>query len=141
MHNRCTNVCVILKTFDFLDRTRIVRGPSDLSVNEGTRVDLRCEAVADSSLELHYTWKRDDATIEYNLRVHWLKDQNVLTIANLTVEDAGIYTCVAYTPQPKYSEAKASAIVNISGRVKLKLGNKASFYMVKHLMFGRRFLG
>lgn len=118
MHNRCTNVCVILKTFDFLDRTRIVRGPSDLSVNEGTRVDLRCEAVADSSLELHYTWKRDDATIEYNRRVQWLKDQNVLTIADLTVEDAGIYTCVAYTPQPKYSEAKASAIVNIAGRVK-----------------------
>ncbi|XP_015778144.1 PREDICTED: fibronectin type III domain-containing protein-like isoform X2 [Acropora digitifera] len=97
-----------------LNRTRIVRGPSDLSVNEGTRVDLRCEAVADSSLELHYTWKRDDATIEYNRRVQWLKDQNVLTIADLTVEDAGIYTCVAYTPQPKYSEAKASAIVNIA---------------------------
>lgn len=97
------------------DRTRIVRGPSDLSVNEGTRVDLRCEAVADSSLELHYTWKRDDATIEYNRRVQWLKDQNVLTIADLTVEDAGIYTCVAYTPQPKYSEAKASATVNIAG--------------------------
>ena len=103
-----------MKTFDFLDRTRIVRGPSDLSVNEGTRLELRCEVEADSSLELHYTWKRGGATIEYNRRVQWLKDQNVLTIANLTVEDAGIYTCVAYT-QPKYSEAKASAIVNIAG--------------------------
>ena len=102
----------------FLERTRIIRGPRDLSVNQDTRIDLYCEAEVDSRLELHYTWKRDDATIQYNQRVKWLKDQNVLTIADLTVEDAGIYTCVAYTPEPKYSEAKASATVNIAGRIK-----------------------
>ena len=109
-------MCVILKTFDVLERTRITRGPRDLSVNEGTRVDLRCEAKADTSLELHYTWKRDDALIEYNQRVRWFRDQNALMVSDVTVEDAGIYTCVAYTPQPKYSEDKASATVYIAGR-------------------------
>ena len=75
-----------------------MRGPRDLKINEDTRVDLYCKAEVDSRLELNYTWKRDDVTIEYNQRVQWLKDQNVLTIADLTVEDAGIYTCVACTP-------------------------------------------
>ena len=43
--------------------------PEDKKVDEGTRVDLRCEAKADSSLELGYKWKRDDANITYNNKI------------------------------------------------------------------------
>ena len=78
-------------------------------------MDLRCEAQGDDQLELHYLWKRDDAIIEYNQTVTW--DRNVLTIADLTVEDTGIYTCLAYTPHPKNSEDSASATIDIAGKI------------------------
>ena len=81
-------------------------------------MDLRCEAQVDDRLELHYLWKRDDPIIEYNQRVTW--ERNVLTIADLTVEDAGIYTCLAYTPDPKRSEDSASATIDIAGKIFLK---------------------
>ena len=79
-------------------------------------MDLRCVAEADPDLELHYLWKRDNAEIKYNRKFQWLENQNVLTIADITVADAGIYTCVAYTPEPKNSEDSAFATVDISGK-------------------------
>ena len=88
-----------------------------MTVLEGARVDLICEAEADPTLELSYLWKRDNAEIEYSTKIQWLEDQNVLTIADITVDDAGLYTCVAYTPKPNNSEDSASATVDISGNV------------------------
>ena len=82
---------------------------------EGVNVDLPCRAVADDSLELRYYWIKDNAVIEYNRQIEWLEGENVLKISNIKVDDAGIYTCIAYTPEPKRSEDKASAIVNIKG--------------------------
>ena len=88
--------------------------PTNKQVDEGTRVDLRCEATADPSLELRYYWKRDNAVITYNNKIEWLEGPNVLTIASITVDDAGNYTCVAYTPDPK-SEDQASAVIIVTG--------------------------
>ena len=82
---------------------------------EGTRIDLRCEATADPTLELGYYWKRDNAVIRYNSKFQWLASQNVLTIIDITVDDAGVYTCVAHTPEPKKSEDTASATIDIAG--------------------------
>ena len=84
-------------------------------VNEGTRIDLRCEAEADPSLELRYVWKRNNADVIYNENIEWQESLNVLTIADMTVEDSGIYTCVAYTPEPQKSEDKASARIDVTG--------------------------
>ncbi|XP_068713298.1 fibronectin type III domain-containing protein-like [Montipora foliosa] len=95
------------------EKTRIILAPKDRNVTEGSRVDLRCQAQVDDRLELYYLWKRDDAFIEYNQRVTW--ERNALTIADLTVEDAGIYTCLAYTPAPRRSEDSASATIDIAG--------------------------
>lgn len=39
----------------------------------------------------------------------------MLRISNITVDEAGVYTCVAYTPEPKRSEDSVSAIVSIRG--------------------------
>ena len=91
--------------------------PEDKKVDEGTRVDLRCEAKADSSLdhELRYKWKRDDAVVTYNKKIQWFEGAKVLTIASITVDEAGNYTCVAHTPDPKRSEDQASATIDIKG--------------------------
>ena len=110
--------------FGFSDRTIITVRPEDKKVDEGTRVDLRCEAKADSSLdhELRYKWKRDDAVVTYNKKIQWFEGAKVLTIASITVYEAGNYTCVAYTPDPKRSEDQASATIDIKGTNTVFLG-------------------
>ena len=101
--------------FAFSERTIITVRPEDKIVDEGSRVDLRCEAKADPSLELRYKWKRDDANITYNNKIQLLEGAKVLRIASITVDEAGNYTCVAYTPDPKRSEDQASATIDIKG--------------------------
>ena len=108
--------------FGFSDRTIITVRPQDKKVDEGTRVDLRCEAKADSSLEMRYKWKRDDAVVTYNNKIQWFEGAKVLTIASITVYEAGNYTCVAYTPDPKRSEDQASATIDIKGTNTVFLG-------------------
>ncbi|KAL9959377.1 hypothetical protein ACROYT_G032696 [Oculina patagonica] len=98
-----------------LQKTTIVVPPKDRTVKEGNNVDLTCRATYDPTLEIGYFWKRDDATIVYNSKIKWDQWKNVLTISDIRVEDAGVYTCVAYTPDPKRSEDTASAIINIQG--------------------------
>ena len=101
--------------FFLSERTIITVRPTNKQVDEGTRVDLRCEATADPSLELRYYWKRDNAVITYNNKIRWLEGAKVLTITSITVDDAGNYNCVAYTPYPKRSEDQASATIDVSG--------------------------
>ena len=101
--------------FAFSERTIITVRPEDKIVDERSRVDLRCEAKADPSLELRYKWKRDEAIVTYSNKIQWFEGAKVLTIASITVYEAGNYTCVAYTPDPKRSEDQASATINIGG--------------------------
>ena len=80
-------------------------------------MDLRCEATADAMLELRYVWKKDGVDITYGSRTQWMEREHVLKLSNITFDEAGHYTCVAYTPEPKGSEDSAFAIVSITGRV------------------------
>ena len=100
----------------YIERTRITEKPTSVDVKEGDNVDLKCAAVFDDQLEIRYFWKRDDARIDYIQNViEWDLSRNVLRIYNIKVEDAGVYTCIAYTPEPRRSEDSASAIINIQG--------------------------
>lgn len=99
------------------EKTRITVPPKSRKVNTGSRIDLRCEARADPELQLRYSWKKDDADLVYDEKIEWRPSQNVLTISDMTAYDAAIYTCVAYTPEPKRSEDQASATVAIKGIV------------------------
>lgn len=78
---------------------------------------LQCRATADPSLELRYIWRKDGADITYESKVQLLEEDRVITIANITADEAGVYTCIAFTPDPKGSEDSASAIVSIQGSV------------------------
>ena len=90
--------------------------PENRLVKEGDAVDLMCRAEYDKELEIRYFWKRDEAIIDYIQNVvEWDVSKNVLTITNIKVEDAGVYTCIAYTPEAKRSEDSASAIIIVQG--------------------------
>ena len=100
------------------ERTQIAVKPQNRTVVKGTNLDLHCMATGDPSLELSYIWKRDgvditDITDDSNIQ--WLEGQKVLQLSDVSFEDAGVYTCIAFTPQPRESEDRASAIVSIEG--------------------------
>lgn len=88
-----------------------------MTVTEGSSVDLRCKATADPLLELTYIWKRDGADITDESNIQWQEGGNVLKLSDISFEEAGVYTCVAYTPQPRGSEDNATAVVSIIGTV------------------------
>jgi len=80
-------------------------------------VTLECSATADPSLELRYIWRKDGADIAYDSKVQLLEEDKVITIPDITADETGVYTCIAFTPDPKGSEDTASAIVSIQGTV------------------------
>ena len=76
---------------------------------------LKCRANADPTLELRYIWRKDGADIIYDSKIQLMEGDRVLNIPSITADEAGIYTCIVYTPEPKGSEDSASAIVSIQG--------------------------
>ena len=78
---------------------------------------LTCRATADPSLELRYIWKKDGADITFDPKVQLLEEDRVVIIPDITADEAGVYTCIVFTPDPKGSEDTASAIVSIRGNV------------------------
>ena len=78
---------------------------------------LTCRATADPSLELRYIWKKDGADITFDPKVQLLEEDRVVIIPDITADEAGVYTCIVFTPDPKGSEDTASAIVSIQGNV------------------------
>ena len=67
-----------------------------------------------------YFWLKDGSRLtsiqDSSRRVYWDESKNVLRVKTAIIDDAGEYTCVAFTPGPAESEASASAVVNIKGR-------------------------
>ena len=66
---------------------------------------MKCEVVADLSLEMDVTWKKDNLDFEENDRIQQ-NDDHSLTIQNLTFDDSGwnvslfdpISLCFVHTP-------------------------------------------
>ncbi|XP_068757833.1 contactin-2-like [Montipora capricornis] len=98
-----------------LERTKLVRKPRNRTVAEGSSLKLRCMASKDPTLELRYIWKKDGAVIMDVSNSEWQEIGFVLTLSNIGYQDAGVYTCVAHTQEPRVSEDMASAVVSIEG--------------------------
>ncbi|XP_068714967.1 neuroglian-like isoform X2 [Montipora foliosa] len=98
-----------------LERTKLVRKPQNGTVAEGSSLKLPCMASKDPNLELRYIWKKDGAVIMDASNSEWQEKGFVLTLSNIGFQDAGVYTCVAHTPEPRVSEDMASAVVSIEG--------------------------
>lgn len=79
---------------------------------------LSCRATADPSLELRYLWKKDGADITpESAKVQLLEEGSVIIVPDITADEAGVYTCIVFTPDPRGSEDTSSAIVSIQGSV------------------------
>ena len=103
------------------ERTEIKVKPENVFITEGKPFDLRCEATKDDSLELNYRWLKDNAPLQYSSRVVWKEGVNTLTVSSARTEDTGVYTCVAYTPHPRMSEDRQSALVSIKGKLEIRI--------------------
>ena len=81
-------------------KTTIIDGPVDRTETLDETIVMRCEVVADLSLDLDVTWKKDNLDFgqpgfEKNERIHQDGDHS-LTIKNLTFEDSGMLECFLY---------------------------------------------
>lgn len=76
---------------------------------------LPCRASSDPSLELRYNWKKDGAAIADVSNMQWNERGYMLELSNFTYQDAGVYTCIAYTPEPRSSEDSVTVIVSVEG--------------------------
>lgn len=95
----------------FLERTVIKDGPEDYEVAAGQTATFRCNAVADSSLNLTIDWLHVDQLIDFEQEPRFVQSQDQsLTITKTTELDTGDYTCRARTILDS-AEAKATLIV------------------------------
>lgn len=97
--------------FLFLERTVIRDGPEDYEVAAGQTATFRCNAVADSSLNLTIEWLHADQLIDFEQEPRFVQSQDSsLTITKTTELDTGDYTCRAKTILD-LAEDKATLIV------------------------------
>ncbi|XP_031628790.1 neuroglian-like isoform X2 [Contarinia nasturtii] len=89
------------------EHTKITDEPQDYEVTAGNPATFRCNAVADSSLDLNIKWLSDDEEIDFENEPRFVRtNDNSLTISKTSELDSGQYTCVASTD---LDEARASA--------------------------------
>lgn len=89
------------------EHTRITDEPIDYEVAAGNPATFRCNAVADSALDLQIKWLNDGEEIDFENEPRFLRtNDNSLTISKTAELDSGVYICVASTD---LDEARAQA--------------------------------
>lgn len=80
------------------EHTKIVHEPEDYEVAAGTTATFRCNAVADTSLELSISWLANGQPLDFEAEPRFVRaSDSSLTITKTTELDSGVYTCVAQT--------------------------------------------
>lgn len=80
------------------EHTRITDEPQDYEVAAGNPATFRCNAVADSSLELTIKWLNNDEEIDFENEPRFVRTNDYsLTISKTTELDSGRYICLAST--------------------------------------------
>ncbi|XP_031786698.1 neuroglian isoform X2 [Nasonia vitripennis] len=89
------------------EHTRITDVPEDYEVAAGATATFRCNAVTDSTLELHIDWLSKGEPIDFEAEPRFIRSTDYsLMITKTTELDSGTYTCVARTD---LDEARAQA--------------------------------
>ncbi|XP_064632157.1 contactin-like isoform X2 [Lineus longissimus] len=110
-----------------LSKSVITVKPLSQIVRQNESVQLTCEAYVDPSLDFTYVWELNGFPIDLDFNEDWRLKQyrnldrykrgtgaawGDLFIHNITYKEAGIYKCIALTPQ---DEATAEANVTVIG--------------------------
>uniref|UniRef100_A0A4W3JFN3 Neural cell adhesion molecule L1 n=1 Tax=Callorhinchus milii TaxID=7868 RepID=A0A4W3JFN3_CALMI len=77
------------------DHTRILKAPESIVVKKSRTARFDCRIRHDPTLKLTVTWLKDDKVLSLPWRMK--KDEDSLTIVNVSDRDQGTYTCVAST--------------------------------------------
>ena len=92
-------------------RTRLTEVPQDYEVPAGQTATFKCNAVADSDLELSIGWLTDGKKIDFVQEPRFVQQSDYsLSITKTTELDSGKYTCVASTSLDS-AEAVATLLV------------------------------
>jgi hypothetical protein len=93
------------------EQTHITQGPQPYEVEAGDTATFRCNAVADTDLDLQINWLEDGRRIDFDTEPRFIQtNDNSLTITKTTELDSGSYTCQALTELDEDRET-ASLIV------------------------------
>ena len=80
------------------EQTHITQGPQPYEVEAGDTATFRCNAVADTDLQLKINWQKDGRRIDFETEPRFIQtNDNSLTITKTTELDSGSYTCQAIT--------------------------------------------
>ncbi|UYV67407.1 CHL1 [Cordylochernes scorpioides] len=94
-------------------KTKITQPPESFEVAAGKSATFRCNAEADSSLDLTIEWHINGKPVDYDLdpRIRQAAD-NSLTISKTIELDSGLYICVAKT---ELDSEQANATLTVQG--------------------------
>ncbi|XP_052866871.1 neuroglian isoform X2 [Anopheles cruzii] len=96
------------------EHTVINEPPKDYEVEAGTTATFRCNAVADSSLELMIEWLTNGEVIDFETQPRFIRtSDNSLMIAKTIELDTGTYSCLAKT---ELDEVMANATLTVMDR-------------------------
>jgi len=93
-------------------KTEIISGPGDQSVTVFSSVTLNCSVVSDLSEQLTVIWKKNNVDISERSE----QDENhSLVLKNVTLDDKGTYTCVAFTASTSSHRATETGLLTVLG--------------------------
>ncbi|XP_040174803.1 neuroglian isoform X1 [Anopheles arabiensis] len=96
------------------ERTVINDPPQDYEAEAGTTVTFRCNAIADSSLELTIEWLTKGEIIDFENQPRFIRTSDNSLMISKTIElDTGTYTCLARTD---LDEVMANATLTVMDR-------------------------
>ncbi|XP_023242973.1 neuroglian-like [Centruroides sculpturatus] len=98
-------------------KTRIIQFPENFEVAAGKSATFRCNAEADSSLEMKITWLFNGLPIDFDLDSRMIQTvDNSLTIAKTIELDSGKYKCLAQT---ELDQDEAVASLTVQGKTRI----------------------